>query len=754
MESKIEEAHRAKAMAEKHFMQKDLLGAKSYGLKAQMLCPELEGMSQMVATFGVHLAAETKVNGEPDFYSILGMDVTATKSKLKKQYKKLAVLLHPDKNKTVGADGAFRLVCEAWTFLSDSVNRRSYDQRRNSLAWNNSLAGAYDNRSKSSASYGRLDSFWTVCTSCHVQYEYLRKYVNKRLSCKNCRGVFIAVETGLAPVDVSLPYCTYPCVPEIGHGNHNSGVKYIPTTTGYCAPNGTSGHHTGHRSEYVSPNISFQGSTSGNSVGVFDHNGLSPASFVFYQSDGEAKKTKANGRDKKLKPTGRMPTNGYTVHNEVLKPRRGRPSKKRKVDLGSTCANRHEESSTNFALEAKIANENERLKATSKLSSPLETSSKRYSVAPTFDARQFLIDIARKEIRKKLGEMRMASETAAAEAEKRNVCEPAKVSGSAGSRHRPEAKRTVPMSITVPDSDFHDFDQDRSEECFKPKQIWALYDEEDGMPRLYCLIRDVLSVKPFQIYISYLSSRSDSEFGSVNWLDSGFTKSCGSFRVFNSEMVDQVNIFSHLLRKEKAGRGGCVRIYPRRGDIWAVYRNWSPDWDRTTPNEVRHRYEMVEVLDDYSEELGVWVAPLIKLDRFKTVYQRNPDNNSIRYIQRREMLRFSHQVPSCSLKVEGTDLPGGCWDLDPAAIPDELLAREAEVCNTSSVSQMEKPVESSDEQQNPVKPKTLNQVENFVCTVIDEPRDDHKMCTEEQVLVELPKTAAEHHLQIESKDPN
>ncbi|XP_075476604.1 uncharacterized protein LOC142517953 [Primulina tabacum] len=717
MESNIEEALRAKAMAEKHFMQNDLLGAKSYGLKAQMLCPELDGMSQMVTTFLVYLAAETKINGEPDFYSILGMDVTATKSKLKKQYKKLAVLLHPDKNKTVGADGAFRLVCEAWTLLSDSVNRRSYDIRRNSFSWNNSLAGAYDNCSMSSASHGRLDSFWTVCTSCHVQYEYLRKYVNKRLSCKNCRGVFIAVETGLSSVDVSLTYCTYPCVPEIGHGSHNSGVKYIPTTTGYCAPNGTSGHHTGYRSDYVSPNILFQGSSSGNSVGVFDHNGLSPASFVFYQSDGEAKTTKANGRDQKLKPTGHMSTN-ECLHDEVLKPRRGRPSKKRKFDLGSTPANGHEDTTTKFALEAKIANENERLKATSKLSSPLETSSKRYSMAPTFDARQFLIDIARKEIRKKLEEMRMASETAAAEAEKRKACEAAKASGSTGSRHQSKAKIPVPLSITVPDSDFHDFDQVRSEECFKPKQIWALYDEEDGMPRLYCLIRDVLSVKPFQIYISYLSSRSDSEFGSVKWLDSGFTKSCGSFRVFNSEMVDQVNIFSHLLRKEKAGRGGCVRIYPRRGDIWAVYRNWSPDWDRTTSNEVRHQYEMVEVLDDYSEELGVWVTPLIKLNQFKTVYQRNPDNDSIRYIPRREMLRFSHQVPSCSLKLQGTDLPEGCWDLDPAAIPDELLPREFEVCNTSSVSQMEKFIESPDEQQHPVKHKGLDQIESFVSTVI------------------------------------
>lgn len=236
-----------------------------------------------------------------------------------------------------------------------------------------------------------------------------------------------------------------------------------------------------------------------------------------------------------------------------------------------------------------------------------------------------------------------------------------------------ENGKTGPVSITVPDSDFHDFDKDRSEECFRPKQIWALYDEEDGMPRLYCMIREVVSVNPFKIHISYLSSKTDSEFGSVNWLDSGFTKSCGNFRAFNSDAVDQVNIFSHVLSKEKAGRGGCVRIYPRSGDIWAVYRNWSPDWSRSTPDEVRHQYEMVEVLDDYSEELGVCVSPLIKLAGFKTVYQSNTDKSAIKWIPRREMLCFSHQVPSWLLKGEASNLPERCWDLDPAATPDELL---------------------------------------------------------------------------------
>ncbi|KAL1560953.1 hypothetical protein AAHA92_11103 [Salvia divinorum] len=654
MGSNTEEAIRAKTLAEKQFLEKNFVGAQKYAARAQTLCKELDGISQMVATFGVYKASEATANGELDFYSILGVDPSVEKSKLKKQYKKMAVTLHPDKNKTVGADGAFRLVSEAWTLLSDSAQRSAYDQRR-SL----SLFAGYSDPSKFS-SHGRIDTFWTVCTSCHVQYEYLRKYVNKRLSCKNCRGVFVAVETGLAPPNDTFQY-NYSYAPEngYGHGNHGRGVAYIPPTTGYGAPNVVSGHHTGYRSEYAS-NISFQGSASGNSVGLSDPSGLSSSSFIFYQANGEANPTKANGNHRSVKATGHVVSNGCTGQYEALKPKRGRPAKKRKVELGISYPNGHDKCCANVAVEPNTTTTaNGILRPAAKLPSATESLTRRSFTAPAVDGRQLLIDKARTEIRKKLEEMKLADEAAAVEADKRKTLAEADKLRAAAANKQLELKRTV--SITVPDSDFHDFDQDRSEECFKPKQIWALYDEED---------------------------------------DSGFTKSCGSFRVFHSETVEQVNIFSHLLAREKAGRGGCVRIYPRSGDIWAVYRNWSPDWNRTTPAEVRHQYEMVEVLDDYSEDNGVCVAPVIKLDGYKTVYHRDRDKNATRWIPRREMLRFSHQVPSCSLKVEGANLPEGCWDLDPAATPEELLQGEAELHNKTSPGQTAIISEIREEEQN------------------------------------------------------
>ncbi|CAH9135884.1 unnamed protein product, partial [Cuscuta epithymum] len=101
MGSNIEEALRAKAEAERRFLENDFVGAKMSALKAETLCPGLEGIAQMVLTYGVHSASQIRINGEIDLYAVLGLDPSAEKAKVKKQYKKMSALLHPDKNNTI-----------------------------------------------------------------------------------------------------------------------------------------------------------------------------------------------------------------------------------------------------------------------------------------------------------------------------------------------------------------------------------------------------------------------------------------------------------------------------------------------------------------------------------------------------------------------------------------------------------------------------------------------------------------------------
>ncbi|OVA17483.1 DnaJ domain [Macleaya cordata] len=130
MECNRDEATRAKEIAERKFTAMDISGAKKFALKAQNMYPNLEGLSQMLTTLDVYLSAENKMGGEADWYGILGARPFDDDETVKKQYRKLALMVHPDKNKSIGADGAFKLISEAWNLLSDKTKRVAYDQKR------------------------------------------------------------------------------------------------------------------------------------------------------------------------------------------------------------------------------------------------------------------------------------------------------------------------------------------------------------------------------------------------------------------------------------------------------------------------------------------------------------------------------------------------------------------------------------------------------------------------------------------------
>lgn len=62
-----------------------------------------------------------------DYYEILGVNKDATDSDIKKAYKKLALQLHPDKNKAPGAAEAFKAIGNAVAILTDAEKRKQYD---------------------------------------------------------------------------------------------------------------------------------------------------------------------------------------------------------------------------------------------------------------------------------------------------------------------------------------------------------------------------------------------------------------------------------------------------------------------------------------------------------------------------------------------------------------------------------------------------------------------------------------------------
>lgn len=62
------------------------------------------------------------------FYEILLVEKTASDGQIKKAYRKISLLTHPDKNGYPGADEAFKMVSRAFQILSDPEKKSKYDR--------------------------------------------------------------------------------------------------------------------------------------------------------------------------------------------------------------------------------------------------------------------------------------------------------------------------------------------------------------------------------------------------------------------------------------------------------------------------------------------------------------------------------------------------------------------------------------------------------------------------------------------------
>ncbi|GBG69439.1 hypothetical protein CBR_g4134 [Chara braunii] len=136
------------AMAEVETMVKSGQLDMAVGLlqKMERVFPGMKGYAEISAVAQVCLAAKTRpVTGHPnlrcqcrpkttgpkftDWYHVLQVQENADDITIKKKFRQLALLLHPDKNNSARAEEAFKIVNEAYAVLSDKTKRIAFNMK-------------------------------------------------------------------------------------------------------------------------------------------------------------------------------------------------------------------------------------------------------------------------------------------------------------------------------------------------------------------------------------------------------------------------------------------------------------------------------------------------------------------------------------------------------------------------------------------------------------------------------------------------
>lgn len=196
MECNRDEAIRAKGTTEKKMQNNDFEGVQKIAQKARQLFPELVNIYQLLAVCNVHCSAESKIYGsEKDLYGILQVERLADEATIRKQYRKLALILHPDKNKFPGTEAAFKLVGDANMVLSDKRKRYLHDIKCKDSARIAAQKQTHHQPTQSCQENGG-ELFWTICPFCTIKYQYYTEFVKRALRCQNCSKPFIAYDIG------------------------------------------------------------------------------------------------------------------------------------------------------------------------------------------------------------------------------------------------------------------------------------------------------------------------------------------------------------------------------------------------------------------------------------------------------------------------------------------------------------------------------------------------------------------------------
>ncbi|KAK7410986.1 hypothetical protein VNO78_02280 [Psophocarpus tetragonolobus] len=206
---------------------------------------------------------------------------------------------------------------------------------------------------------------------------------------------------------------------------------------------------------------------------------------------------------------------------------------------------------------------------------------------------------------------------------------------------------------------------------FASGQVWAIYCGEDTMPRQYALVNSVVCDR--KVWVTILEPEPLVHGDKNNWRED-LPIACGMFKPGDSNLVLDMSQFSHLVKHEQGTTMPHCMIYPQKGEVWVMYKNWNRKWGHTDYEKCQ--YWMVEIISNFSRKNGIEVAKLEEVQNWLTFFcrQRHEGDYISRTICETEMLCFSHQVLAYRVHgIEKYGIPEDSWHLEPKAIPISKL---------------------------------------------------------------------------------
>uniref|UniRef100_A0A6J0SUF3 DnaJ homolog subfamily C member 14 n=1 Tax=Pogona vitticeps TaxID=103695 RepID=A0A6J0SUF3_9SAUR len=126
-------------------------------------------------------------------FQVLGLEATASDAELKRAYRHLAVLVHPDKNKHPRAEEAFKVLRAAWDIVSNPERRKEYEIKRMAETELTKSMNEFLSKLQDDLKEAMNTMMCNKCQGKHKRFEMDRDPLNARY-CAECSKLHAAEE--------------------------------------------------------------------------------------------------------------------------------------------------------------------------------------------------------------------------------------------------------------------------------------------------------------------------------------------------------------------------------------------------------------------------------------------------------------------------------------------------------------------------------------------------------------------------------